>query len=126
MSRCEDKPHPSELAERCDSCGEELDHLGACCALGCVEYERATHGPIRYYAELPWGRIPCATFRRAIEACTGQPWSRIVAAEYVPTDCDDAGLTELEKSVLEMTACEGRYALIALIDSGLAGKVSAA
>jgi hypothetical protein len=117
---CSEKPHPSELAERCDSCGEGLDERGECCALGCVEYELATHGPIRYYAELPWGRVPCATFRRAIEACAGQPWSRIVRADYVPVDEDDDGLTELEHHVLEMGDCDGRDALVALIDGNAA------
>jgi hypothetical protein len=109
--------------ERCPACGEELDERGECAALGCREYEIATHGPIRYEAQLPWGRVPCATLRRAIEACAGQPWSRIVRAEYVPTDENDAGLTDLEQTAIEMTDCEGRDALLAMID-GIAGRAA--
>jgi hypothetical protein len=117
---CESRPDFSELSpDRCEACGEDLDERGECAVVGCREYEIATHGPILYEAQLPWGRVPCATLRRAIEACAGQPWSRIVRAEYVPTDDDDSGLTDLELNVLEMGDCEGRDALIALIDGAV-------
>lgn len=33
------RPLRGEELERCDACGEELDHLGACCVIGCPVYE---------------------------------------------------------------------------------------
>jgi hypothetical protein len=120
VSRADFEP---SAPERCSVCGEELDDRGECAVVGCIEYEKAVHGPILYEAQLPWGRVPCATLRRAIEACAGQPWSRIVRAEYVPTDENDAGLTDLEQTAIEMTDCEGRDALLAMID-GIAGRAA--
>jgi hypothetical protein len=114
MSR-ESRPHISELTERCDSCCEELGQ-GSCCTIGCIEYERATHGEPQYAVQFSGWSVPCATLRRAIDLRGGQGWSRVVRFGHAPVDCDDDGLTDLEKSVLEMTDCDGRDALIALID----------
>ena len=119
------KPTRAELAaerDRCPECGAELDHLGACCTVGCAVYEAATHGPIRYYVELPWARIPCATFRRAIDARAGQAWSRIVRADYVPCDEDDDGLNAMEREALELSG-DAQDVLVAVID-GLAAQAA--
>lgn len=108
--------------ERCEACGETLDERGECALPGCAAYERAVHGPIRYYVELPWARIPCATLRRALDARAGQAWSRIVRAEYVPTDEDDDGLTAMEHEALELSG-DAQDVLVAVID-GLAAEAA--
>jgi hypothetical protein len=111
--------------ERCSACGEELDDRGECAVVGCIEYEKAVHGPIRYEAQLPWGRVPCATFRRALEVSRGQPWCRIVAWGYVPVDEDDDGLSDDEKLALGLGEGSLQDVLVATID-GAAGGVRAA
>jgi hypothetical protein len=117
-----ERPHRSELVDRCE-CGTEIDHRGECTNLDCVEYETAVHGPIRYEVQLPWGRIPCATLRRAIDLRAGQAWSRIVRADYVPVDEDDDWLNELEREAIEAPDGAGRDVLIAVID-GIAAQAA--
>lgn len=63
-------------------------------------------------------RIECATLREAVDAHerhgrNGHIWRH----GFAPIDDGgDTGLTELEQTVVEMGDCEGRDALIALID----------
>lgn len=120
---CAEKPHPSELVERCGSCSEPVDLRGECCTVGCVEYEIAVHGPIRYEVQFSGWSVPCATFRRAIDLRAGQGWSRVVRWGYAPVDEDDDGLNSLEREALELPPGDAQDVLVAVID-GLAAQAA--
>lgn len=80
--------------------------------------------PYRYEVQLSLGwRVPCETFRRALEVSRGQAWCRIVAWDYVAIDEDDDGLSDDEQLAISLGDCELRDALVAVID-GAAGKAA--
>jgi hypothetical protein len=111
-------------APTCSACGETLDHRGECAAIGCVEYERAVHGPIRYEVQFGGWSVPCATLRRAIDVRGSAHVYPITAVDYVPVDESDWGLTALELEAVTLPDCNARDALVAFID-GIAAKRAA-
>lgn len=76
----------------------------------------------RYEVQIGAGwRVPCETFRRALDVSRGQPWCRIVAWGYQPVDEDDDGLSDDEKLALGLGEGPLQDVLVAVIDGSAHG-----